>query len=375
MGLLPSTRTTPTPPFYITGVDFAGPLITRRGHTRKPVMVKAYACIFVCFTTKALHIELCLDPTTNEFMTRRGTPSQIHSDNGTNFVGANNEFQRIRQLLHASKGSISHFESTNNLKWNFNLPRTPHMGGLWEAAVKSMKRLLRKILQFHLLRVDELSSILIELEAVLNSRPLILLETTNPDDLVLTPGHFLIGRRIVTPPTAPSTLHTTCRLRRWQLTQRLTQDFWHLWKTAYLQALQQRHTWNEHTKQFQEGDIVFLREDTLSYRQWPLVRITKLLPVDVGITKVVELRCKGKTLRRATVHLIPFTEDYTTQITNSPLPSLAPPSLFRFVSLRLRTKQVAKHRSSHLEHKLNHLYLIVMYKPFPLCVVNCISNG
>jgi len=93
MGLLPTSRTTPAPPFSSTGVDFGGPFLTRKGYTRKPTMVKTYACIFICFATKAVHIELCLDLTTNEFMaalrrfcSRRGTPSKIYSDNGTNFA-------------------------------------------------------------------------------------------------------------------------------------------------------------------------------------------------------------------------------------------------------------------------------------------------
>ncbi len=316
MGLLPSVRTTPAPPFSFTGVDFAGPFITRRGHTRKPVMVKSYACIFICLTTKAVHIELCLDLTTEEFMaalrrfcSRRGTPSEIFSDNGTNFVGANNKFQRIRQLLLSSKGAISHFTSINNLKWNFIPPRTPHMGGLWEAAVKNMKRLMRKLIQSHLLRTDELSSILVEIEAVLNSRPITPLESTDPDDLALTPGHFLIGRPMVAPPTLQASQSKLSTLRRWQLTQRLSQEFWHQWKTSYLQSLQQRHVWNKRPRQFKTGDVVFLREDSLSYRQWPLARITRTLPGDDGITRVVEVLCNGRKLQRATVHLIPFMED------------------------------------------------------------------
>jgi len=224
MGLLPTTRTTPNPPFHITGVDFAGPFVTRRGHTRKPTMVKAYVCLFICFTTKAIHIELCLDLSTEEFLAafrrfcaRRGVPQEVHSDNGTNFVG-------------------NHF-AANNITWKFNPPRAPHMGGLWEAAVKAMKRLMRKSLQAHLLKVDELTSILVEIEAILNSRPLVPLETTDLDNIVLTPGHFLIGRPFVSPPTKSTTSASISSLKRWQLTQKITQDLWKSWKTTYLQSI------------------------------------------------------------------------------------------------------------------------------------------
>ncbi len=201
----------------------------------------------------------------------------------------------------------------NNLQWKFIPPRTPHMGGLWESAVKSMKWLMRKLLQTQLLRTDELSSILVEIEAVLNSRPITPLESTDPDNLALTPGHFLIGRPMVALPTLHSSHPKLSTLRRWQLTQRLSQDIWHQWKTTYLQSLQQRHAWNKRPRPFKVGDVVFLREESLSYRQWPLAKITKTLPGDDGITRVVEVLCKGKTLQRATIHLIPFMEDDKSQ--------------------------------------------------------------
>ncbi len=315
-GLLPSSRTTPAPPFSLTGVDYAGPFITRKGHTRKPVLVKAYACLFICLTTKAIHIELCHDLSTEEFMAalrrfcaRRGTPSKIHSDNGTNFVGARNEFHKIRQMLQSSQDAISHFTCQNHIQWSFIPPRTPHMGGLWEAAVKQMKLLMRKHLQAQLLRTDELSSILVEIEAILNSRPLNPIESTDPDATALTPGHFLIGRPLVAPPPTSVTPHRISTLRRWQLTQRLTQNFWHDWKKQYLQSIQRAHSNKRRNHDFKVGDVVFLRDETLAYRQWPLARISAVYPGTDGVTRVVDVLCQGKTSRRSTIHLIPFVED------------------------------------------------------------------
>jgi len=108
--------------------------------------------------------------------------------------------------------------------------------------------------------------------------------------------------------------------------QRLTQDFWEQWKTAYVQTLQQRHKWQGSTKTFQIGDVVFLREDIFSYRQWPLARITQLMPGDDGIVRVVKLRCKGKEYERAVVHLIPFLSDEATEDdTTTSAPSPGPP--------------------------------------------------
>ena len=98
MGQLPSTRVTPSPPFSITGIDYAGPFVLKKGHTKKPVLVKAYLALFVCLSTKAVHLEIVSDLTTEafiatlkRFVSRRGLPKEIHTDDGTNFQGARND--------------------------------------------------------------------------------------------------------------------------------------------------------------------------------------------------------------------------------------------------------------------------------------------
>ena len=106
MGLLPAERTSPSPPFSVVGMDFAGPFQLKRGHTRKPVVVKAYVCLFICMATKAVHLELCDSLSTQDFMTvlwdfcnRRGLPQNIYSDNGSNFLGAKRELEQLQKLL------------------------------------------------------------------------------------------------------------------------------------------------------------------------------------------------------------------------------------------------------------------------------------
>jgi len=234
MGLLLSSRTTPAPPFNETGLDIAGPFLVKRGHVRKPVLIKCYVCVFICVTTKAVHLELCLDLTTEKFLAtlrrfcaRRGTPAVIRSDNGSNFLGAHNDLQDIWLLLERSAGSISHFCGASQIVWKFIPPRTPHMGGLWEAAVRFMKTLLHKIVAPYPMQYHELHTLLAEVEVAMNSRPLTSLQTTNADDhLTLTSGHFLKGRPLLDPPSHPASQAKLSFLRRWQLVQRLAQDFW-----------------------------------------------------------------------------------------------------------------------------------------------------
>ncbi len=106
MGQLPAPRVTPSPLFSKTGMDFAGLFLLKRGYTQKPVIINAYICIFICFSTKATHIELVSDLTSEAFLAalkrfiaRRGRPDELFSDNGSNFKGAHNTLQDLYRFL------------------------------------------------------------------------------------------------------------------------------------------------------------------------------------------------------------------------------------------------------------------------------------
>ncbi len=151
MGLLPAARTSPAPPFAVVGIDFAGPFQLKRGHTRKPVLLKGYCCLFICMVTKAIHLEVCSSLDTQEFLVaftrfsnRRGTPEVVFSDNGSNFLGARVKLKEIQKMLNNSSNAISHLSAAREIKWHLTPPRSPHFGGIWEAGVREMKRLLKK---------------------------------------------------------------------------------------------------------------------------------------------------------------------------------------------------------------------------------------
>ncbi len=193
LGILPPVRTTLARAFAKTGVDFAGQPTLREGSTRKPVHYKAYLCVFICMCIRAIHIEMCRELSTEAFMTtfrvnRRGTPEEVFCDHGANFVGTRNEMREIVDMLERAKHSIANYSAEQQVKWNFIPPRAPHFGGLCEAGVKAAKTQLRKLVAPHPLRVDELMVVLTEVEAVLNSRPLVAIDQTeSEDELVLTP--------------------------------------------------------------------------------------------------------------------------------------------------------------------------------------------
>jgi len=164
MGELPWLRVTPSRPFTATGVDFAGPIQLYSG-PRNQTVTKAYIAVFVCFSTRAIHLEavsnLSAQPllaALRRFFARRGQSAHIHSDNGTNFHGARAELRRYYTEHCQNNKTIIESLATDGTEWHFNPPIAPHMGGLWEAAVKSAKHHLLRITGSAKLNFEELTT-------------------------------------------------------------------------------------------------------------------------------------------------------------------------------------------------------------------------
>ena len=160
--------------------------------------------LFVCFASKAVHIECVSDMTTlgciaaiRRFISRRGCPSQVFSDNGTNFGGAANEIQQMQEVLsNKHDNSLQSQSSALGIRWNFIPPRAPHFGGLWEAAVKSAKKHVRRTMGKSVLTFDELTTLFCQIEAVLNSCPISVMSDDPNEVEPLTPAHLSIGHRL-----------------------------------------------------------------------------------------------------------------------------------------------------------------------------------
>ncbi|XP_015377361.1 PREDICTED: uncharacterized protein LOC107171626 [Diuraphis noxia] len=197
MGSLPESRVTVAAPFSTCGVDYAGPFTTRIGPPRSKKTTKSYIALFICFVSKAIHIELVSDLTTEafisavkRFVSRRRCPSEINSDNGRNFVGTANVLKAFLNDNRIQK-EILEYATDQQLTWKF-IP--PHMGGLWEAGIKSAKHHLKRVVGETIMSFEELSTILCQIEAVLNSRLLAPMYDDVESLDVLTPAHFLIGK-------------------------------------------------------------------------------------------------------------------------------------------------------------------------------------
>lgn len=299
MGNLPRERVTEgSRPFINCGVDYAGPLQYRTSQGReRPQILKAYIAVFTCLSTKAVHLELVTQLTTEcflaalkRFTSRRGLCAQIFSDNGTNFVGANKELQAIYEFLRSNNATITEDLAAQKISWKFIPPRTAHFGGLWEAAVKIAKRHLYTVTQGLVLNFEEVYTLLTQIEAVMNSRPLIPLSSDPQDLSVLTPAHFIIGDSLTSPVEYYYLDTADNRLSRWEHLQKVRQHFWQRWQREYLHQLQTRHKWNIYGTNIQPGALVLLQEDNTAPLHWPLGRIIDVHPGLDGVVRVASVK-------------------------------------------------------------------------------------
>lgn len=322
MGSLPPARVRPTSrPFVHVGVDYCGPFDVRASKGRGITSYKAYIAVFVCLTVKAVHIELVDGLTTDAFLAafrrfvaRRGLPSDVYSDNGTNFLGAANELERqFQRITQENEINAAERLTTDNIRWHFIPPASPHMGGIWERSVRSVKHHLRRVIGESKLAYEPMHTLLCQIEACLNSRPLCP-RNDDPTDLsALTPAHFLVNSDLLTVPEPSLLDENPNRIRHWQQIQQMRQSFWKRWTADYLSLLQQRPKWQQLRTNLKVGELVLVQDDRLGQHKWPLGRVVETHPGDDGNVRVVTIRTAQGIYKRNITKLsrlpIPYPDD------------------------------------------------------------------
>ncbi|XP_055918311.1 uncharacterized protein LOC129950394 [Eupeodes corollae] len=276
MAELPSERVQVGKPFLSTGVDYAGPFQLGKpgklGRKNKGQGEKWWVAIFVCLRTRAIHIEPVTDlssmafiATYERFIARRGRCEKMFSDNGTAFVGASKELNKALRIF-SDKDMLDHLHRKGT-DWRFMTPAAPHQGGIYEAAVKSMKFHLRRIMGQRMLPPEEFRTLLTQIEAILNSRPLHPLSEDPMDIQALTPGHFLVGEPLILPlPFRLDDRSDSVRTALWKELQRMIQHFWVRWQSEYLTTLQERKKWRREKENIKVGQLVVLRSENFPLR-------------------------------------------------------------------------------------------------------------
>ncbi|XP_068696916.1 uncharacterized protein [Montipora foliosa] len=247
---LPTFHTTAFEPcFTHTGVDLFGPLNAKRGRA----VVKRWGVLFTCLNSRAVHLELassletdCFINVLRRFISRRGTPKTIHSEIGTNLVGAARE---IKEAIAA---------------WN-------------------EKHIQDQLLQkgYHLVDEEVLATVLTEVEAILNSRPLCAASDDPDDQDPLTPNHLLLQKAVHNLPPGSFVKEDLFSRKKWRQAQILADHFWKRWLKEYILSLQARQKWQKPRRNAEVGDLVLLVDDCLPRSQWRMGRDGLVRSVEV----------------------------------------------------------------------------------------------
>ena len=283
---------------HSVGIDYFGPI-----HVKvKRSTVKRYGCVFTCLAIRAVHIEVAHDLSSDSFIqaftrfvSRRGPPVEVFSDNGTNFKGAESD---IKIALERWNQHLIHDQMCEcGVTWHFNAPHASHTGGVWERMIRSIRSILRHLLKDQPVNDETLLTFLAEVEKILNDRPLT--KTSNsPQDLeALTPNMLLLNRPNKCYP--PGELHDADRYsNRWKQAQYLSNVFWKRWIKEYLPLLQERQKWLMPRRNLAVGDLILVVDENASRGRWSKGIVEKVFPDRFGTVRQVIVRTATARLHR-----------------------------------------------------------------------------
>ena len=193
------------PAFSRTGVDFCGSFIVKQGRSR----IKRYFCVFSCMTTRALHMEIAADLTTDSFLNvlrrfvaRKRSLKHLYSDSATNFVGAEKLLQN--EPTKCNQHCIGEHLHQNGIEWSINPPASSPFGGIWERMIRSIREVLNVLQPGPVYSEDVFHTVLTEVEAIINSRPLTPDTFLEVEDRPLTPNDLMMPDAIATSSLPPS---------------------------------------------------------------------------------------------------------------------------------------------------------------------------
>ena len=291
-------------PFQVTGVDFTGALYVRTPNGE----CKVYICLFTCAVSRAIHLEIVTDLTVESFLYafrrfagRRSVPQLLLSDNGSTFLAAAEELKTLFQSVELSEALAQ-----KGTEWRFIPKRAPWFGGFWEHLIGLTKTSLKKTLGRTYATLESLQTIVVEIEAHHNDRPLTYVSSDIGDPEPITPSHLLHGRRIVTLPhcTAEDEVHdpdfgdmSVIRSRAKKQAS-IIRHFESRWKSEYLTALREAYrARGSNNQKVKVGDVVLIHDDSTRIN-WRMAVIESVNKGRDGIIRSVNIRTTtGRTNR------------------------------------------------------------------------------
>ncbi|XP_053698731.1 uncharacterized protein LOC128745678 [Sabethes cyaneus] len=304
MAALPVQRLQPyRRPFSFTGIDYLGPVnVTVARHSEK-----RWIAVFTCFVTRAVHLEVSASLTTQSclmairrFMHRRGPPQEFFSDNGTNLKGASKE---LTGMINDINSDCADELTDARMQWSFNPPAAPHMGGVWERLIRSVKEALGALNDGKRLTDEILHTSVTAAEDMINSRPLVYVSQETVEAEALSPNHFLRGVSPNEPQMVPPPPHPAEVLRdAYKRSQELAQEMWGRWIKECVPSLNQRSKWHGEARVLKKGDLVYVVEGS-KRRTWVRGRIEEVILASDGRVRQALVRTSSGLFRRAVAQL------------------------------------------------------------------------
>jgi hypothetical protein len=304
---LPALRINDPAPFQTVAVDLFGPMLVFHNcgmpNCVHPREKKVHCALFTCFQSRAVHLELVADTGTEAFLNalrafvaRRGCPNTMYSDNAKGFKAASREIQKLYKSINWKK--VKEDGMQKNIEWFFSIERAPHQNGLCERLVRTVKTPLRVIVGSARLTHAQLALILMEIEAVVNNRPLAV-TTDDPSDWVpITPMELVSGRKLEQIPDPKAPMQNTNFSHLWKKRQAVLNQFWKRWSKDYLLEQSVRKLWKIQHFDNLLNKIVLVKDDHLSRNEWMIGRVIEILPSKDGLTRNVVVKTGTSTLRR-----------------------------------------------------------------------------
>ena len=306
---LPIERIKPSPPFFNVGVDYFGPY-SIKGEVQKRVKGKAYGAIFTCLSSRAVYVDLAKDSSTDSFLqvfrrfiTIRGSPQKIFSDNGSNLVGASNELKQIVKNLNWKE--IRDYGLQEGTQWTFSPGNAPWYNGATEALVKSTKRALNAMVGDILFTFSELQTALFEAAQLVNQRP-IGLHPSRPDDgSYLCPNDLILGRSSSQVPQGPFQERNSNK-HRIDFIEKVAQAFWKRWTREVFPSLVISPKWHSERRNVMKGDVVLIEDANALRGKWKMGVVSEaLISADGKVRKAyVQYKNPNETVQRPVQKLI-----------------------------------------------------------------------
>ena len=240
------------------------------------------------------------------FIGRRGPVRSIRSDNGGNFVGAEEEMKKA--LLEMDQSRIREYLLENScdwIEWKKNPPESSHMGGVWERQIRTVRNVLASLLKDIPGRLDDesLTTLLVEVESIVNSRPLAVDNLNDCTVDPLTPNHLLTMKsKVVLPlPGVFQQADIYCK-KRWRAVQHLANEFWTRFSKEYIRVSQIRQKWNQVCRNVSVNDIVLVLDKDLPRNRWSKGRVVEVFPGEDGLVRHVDVKTGPKTVLKRPIH-------------------------------------------------------------------------